>query len=163
MPLAARLILKNTPEDVLAVSFSDEAACRQLLSLLTPIPRTNYTIWLTQIEQIHRFVYQIPNLAWELMDYATEPLSLVYQRPKPIFSDQQVPEEVCIRLVNEAPLRKELPRQQSWLTTTLEELLSGFGVEDWIEKEVDMGRKMKGVRPVKVLRVYENGEFSFLP
>jgi len=163
MPAPVRLILRKTPEDVLAVSFSDEVACQQLLSILTPIPRPNYTIWLTQIEQIHRFVYQVPDLAWELMDYATEPLSLVYQRAKPMFSGQLASEEICIRLLSEVSLLKELPGQQCWLTTTTAELPDEFPIKNWIEKEVDMSRIMKGVRPVKKLRVYDNGEFSFLP
>ncbi|MGB3586267.1 MAG: hypothetical protein WBA23_07000 [Tunicatimonas sp.] len=158
-----KILLKNTPEDIIAVPFSNVTACQQLLSFISPTKRQpSYTIWLTHIEQIHRFVYHIPNLAWELIEYATEPLSLVYNQVKPIFPGEEIPDEICIRFVTEQPLRKVLPGQQVWLTSALNMLKNKSAIGDWVDREVDMSRTMKEKRPVRMMRVYNENEFSFI-
>ena len=160
----SKILLKNTPENILAASFSKVTACQQLLSFISPVSsQPDYTVWLTQIEQIHQFVYHIPNLAWELMEYATEPLSIVYNKVKPIFPGGDAPNEICIRLVIEPPLRKVLSNKQAWLTATSLVLKDEFSVNDWIDREVDMSRAMKGTRPIKTMRIYNDNEFSFVP
>ncbi|WKN42002.1 hypothetical protein [Tunicatimonas pelagia] len=164
MPIPSRVLLRNTPENVVATAFSSTASCQQLLSH-TSVTKMQppYTIWLTQIEQIHRFVYHIPNLAWELMDYATEPLSLIYKQAKPLFTNEAAPREVCIRLIAEPFLRKQLTGQHAYLAVALERIKDEFPITDWVDQEIDMSRVLKGTRPVRVMRIYDNGEFSFVP
>ncbi|MEM8965333.1 MAG: hypothetical protein AAGE93_02875 [Bacteroidota bacterium] len=164
MPTPSWLLLRNTPEDVVATPFLNDQACQKLFSYAkVSADRPSYTIWLTQIEQIHQFVYRIPDLAWELMDYATEPLSLVYSHVKPFLSEEPAPAEVCIRLINEPPLQKVLSNRYAWLNIALDVLSQEISITDKVKKEINIKNKAMPHRAIKIMRVYDNGEFSFIP
>ncbi|MEM9832849.1 MAG: hypothetical protein AAF944_19610 [Bacteroidota bacterium] len=164
MPNTSWLLLRNTPEDVVATPFLKNIDCKELLAHVPrATDRPTYTIWLTRIEQIHQFVSRIPNLAWELMDYATEPLSLVYSHTKPLFPEEVTPPEVCIRLVNEHSLLRVLSPKYAWLTVALDRLPSGACISDRIGKDIRIKNSAWSRRSIKIMRVHDNGEFSFIP
>jgi hypothetical protein len=155
--------LKNTPEEVLVVPFADHAARQELLSAATSrTDRPAFTIWLTQIEQIHQFVQHVPDLAWELMDYATEPLSLIYSDAKPLASNKNPPTEISARLIIQPELLKILTTRQPWVCVRLEEIPQDFPIESWVTKQIELKTKRKPPQRLKTMRVFDNGRFSIL-
>nr|WKN36835.1 hypothetical protein K4G66_31200 [Tunicatimonas sp. TK19036] len=156
-----RLLLRNTPEDVLVSPVKSTDDCRKLLSFLQDQINPAYTIWLTQIEQIHQFVFNIPDLAWELMEYANEPLSIIYTHPKAVFGDKQPP-EVCIRLLRQPQLLKILSGKNAWLSVRIADLENARQAMAWTGKEINCAERTSQYTKVKIMRVFDNGQFSFL-
>ncbi|MEQ9438625.1 MAG: hypothetical protein RIG62_06235 [Cyclobacteriaceae bacterium] len=158
-----RLLLKNTPADVLVTPYRNTSARQELLSFPqqnTEIPFC--TVWITQIEQIHQFVQQIPDLAWELMEYATEPLSLVYTRAKPWPGERKVLTEVCVRLLTHPKALKLLGSNQPWISVETDHLMDKKQGVAWTEKEVDCFDARIAPQKLKIMRVYDDDSFTFL-
>jgi len=163
MPVSLKYWLKNTPEEVLAVPFADYTARLELLNkAISKKDRPTYTVWLTQIEQIHQFVRHVPDLAWELMDYATEPLSLIYADAKPLFKDDASPPEISVRLITQTELLKVLTTRQPWISMRLEDISPDFSFESWVMKRIELKTKGKPLQKLKTMRVFDNGRFSIL-
>ncbi|MGD1892208.1 MAG: hypothetical protein ACFB15_16670 [Cyclobacteriaceae bacterium] len=164
MTSSLRYWLTNTPEEVLTVPISDRTAWQELLGMtISSDEKPHFTIWLTQIEQIHQFVRQVPDLAWELMDYATEPLSLIYADAKPLGRNEAPTTEIAVRLLIQPELLKLLTTRQPWFSVRVEDISSKFSIENWITKRIELKTKGKQPPRLKTMRIFDNGRFSFLP
>ena len=158
-----RLLLRHTPEDVLATPFGNVAAREELLSFAQyPAELPPYTVWITREEQIHRFVQSIPDLAWELMEYATEPLSIIYTRGKAVIKGEKAPVDRCVRLITQPKLLKLLAAQPAWLSVPLSNLKNEDQSIHWAEEEIDCYDQKYPYSRVKIMRIYEDNSFSFL-
>lgn len=164
MVTSPKLLLKNTPEDVLLIPFSDVSTWQELLlKINNPSNYPAYTVWITQIEQIHQFVRQVPDLAWELMDYATEPLSIIYNNAKPLTREAEPPNEICIRLIVQPKILQLLSVKHPWISIRLTDLPNSFSTKAWASKELDLKDKNVLLQRLKIMRVFDNGRFAFLP
>ena len=165
MPATPHYWLKNTPKEVLAAPFADQAARQQLLNAATSNKddQLAITIWLTNIEQIHQFVRHVPDLAWELMDYATEPLTLIYAEAKPLIRGENPPEEIAVRLITQPELLKLLTTRQPWISVCTQDVSPDFPFEGWVTKKIELKVKGKPPQKLKTMRVFDNGRFNILP
>lgn len=164
MPVSLKYWLKNTPEEVLAVPFGDFAARQELIAATLPrADRPSFTVWLTRMEQIHQFVQHVPDLAWELMDFATTPLSLIYSDAKPLARDETPPTEISVRLIIQPELLKVLTTRQPWISVRIKDIIPDFPIESWMTKQIELRVKGKPPQTVKTMRIFNNGQFSFLP
>ena len=107
------LLLKNTPEDLWAVSVKDPTARGQLKSLtadtqqgILPI----FRVLIAYVDQLHDFVQHVPPLAWELLEYAQEPLEIVYPKRKFTVSDDDDAPQICVRWAKQPKLLRYLQK-----------------------------------------------------
>lgn len=154
-------LLKNTPEDVLATHALAQDSIQAINAALKPaetkLPR--YTIWISQEEDLHDFIYQIPDLAWEMLEYAEEPLEILYPRRKYFTSLEEAPQDhISIRLVKASKLvnfvRKNGP-------------LVCFRIEDYAHtkiahKVLELNNTEQPYRRVKSMKLFEDASFTFV-
>ena len=117
-----------------------------------------YRVLIAHLDQIHSFVQRIPPLAWELLEYASEPLEIVYPEKKPALVHAGQPQAICIRLVKQRQLlrlvQKEGPLWAVHPATT------AMASPPW--KKIDCSSKKYPYHRVKTVVLGPNDTFSFL-
>ena len=115
-------LLKNTPEDVWAISVGDPWA-RERLTSLTPdtLDRlSRFQVLIAYSDQLHQFVQRVPSLAWELLEYAQEPLEIIYPERKSTVGDDLDAPSICVRWVQHPKVSAFLKKTGPvWSTHTL--------------------------------------------
>ena len=105
------VLLKNTPEDLWAVSVKDLAAQELLLDLVPtnqPSQLPTFRVLIAYSDQLYDFVQTVPPLAWELLEYATEPLEIIYSQKKKRVKDWGTSAEICVRWAKQPKLSQFL-------------------------------------------------------
>ncbi len=118
-----------------------------------------YRVLIAHLDQLHNFVQRIPPLAWELLEYASEPLEIVYpeRKPTPMYPDQ--PQSICVRLVKQPLLLRFIQKEgPQWAvrpaTTAAVDLLP--------DKKIDCFSRKYPYQRVKAVAIATDGTFSFL-
>jgi hypothetical protein len=158
-------LLLHTPEPVLAVNAFAIKALEQLYadsrSLHVQDHLPDYTIWISQEEDIHHFVQQVPQLAWDMLEHAEEPLELLLSSRKyqPPFEDTAT--EISLRLLTQPRLRQMVRNTGPLITfrlppgdTAAAEKLAE-AVENMHEPSYPYGK-------VKTMKVFPDESFTFL-
>jgi len=156
-------LLKHTPEDVLATHADDQASIDKIISnlpsaleSLVPV----YTIWISREEDLHRFVSHIPDLAWEMLEYASEPLEILYpQRKYALSIDKDSTAPISIRLVT-GKITHAFVRKIGPLIT--------INVDKWpnlamlADEERSLREQTDTHTRVKTMKLFADGSFTFL-
>ncbi|WPP51525.1 hypothetical protein [Catalinimonas niigatensis] len=159
----AIFLLTNTPQQILATHAFAEQSITRIVQYLKPsteftgLPR--YTIFIKHEEDLHAFVKQIPELAWEMLEYAEEPLELVYPQKKysPPFEDDNF---ISIRLVKQNKLNQLVHKFGPLITFPLEPSASYPDLP--IDEEINCGDKKSPYHSVKTMKLFDDGSFTFL-
>ncbi len=152
--------LANTPEDLLALSVREPKALEVLASLSDEsegIPR--YRVLIAHLDQLHNFVQHIPPLAWELLEYASEPLEIVYPERKTTLIHPDQPLAICVRWVKQPHLLR-LVQKEGPLWAVIPKVTAVSNSPPW--KKVDCFSKKYPYHLVKTVVLNTDGTFSFL-
>ena len=157
------ILLKNTPEDLWAVSTKDSTAQELLHSLAlshSPSSLPLLRVLIAYLDQLHDFVQMVPPLAWELLEYATEPTEIVYpQKRNQIRSPNSKP-EICILWAKQPRLLQFLQKygphwaMPAYLATTVPKSET-FTTKDCYDKRYPY-------QAVKTVVIAEDDSFSFI-
>lgn len=140
-----------------------EESIQHIVQHLKPSPTfeglPRYTILIHREEDLHDFVQQIPELAWEMLEYAEEPLELIYPKKKYIspFDDATF---ISIRLVRQDKLMQLIRKFGPLITFPIaaEDAYPNLPVDE----EIDCSDKKSPYRTVKTMKLFEDGSFTFL-
>lgn len=156
-------LLTDTPLNVLATHAFAEQSIGRIVQNLTPFDQTKslprYTIFIKREEDLYSFVMQVPELAWEMLEYAEEPLELVYPQRKyqPPFNDENF---ISIRLVKEDKLSQLVHKFGPLITFPLKKEAPYPDLP--IDEEIHCGDKKNQYQHVKTMRLFDDGSFTFL-
>ena len=152
-------LLEGTPEDVYATHVF---AFDNIKRIIKPDKQNlipSFIIWISREEDLHSFTYQIPVLAWELIEYADEPLNLVYPHSKYDPLREKPSQPIGIRLVKDGLLHDFIKKHGPLFTTPKHQSKS-------IELLDNSCVKFKGIIPhyerVKTMKLFSDGSFTFL-
>ncbi|MDF9796901.1 L-threonylcarbamoyladenylate synthase [Catalinimonas alkaloidigena] len=158
----ALLLLRNTPLDVIAThAFANDSidTIIQNLNIDNNSTLPHYTILISREEDLHSFVTNIPELAWEMLEYAEEPLELLY--PKKKYQNALDRDEfISIRVVK-SPKLKQVVQQYGPLITISADLLKRDNSLT-INKEINCSEKNNPYNQVKTMKLFSDGSFTFL-
>ncbi len=156
-------MLENTPELVICTHARALDSIRKI-SQYEGLEKTDtlppYTVWISREEDLHDFVYQIPDLAWEMLEYAEEPLEILYPQRKyisPLQESQQEP--INIRLVQGARLQAFVRKHGPLLSFTLQ---NSGNLTDWVNEKHDLREKGQNYERVKSMKLFGDGSFTFV-
>lgn len=156
-------LLDNTPERVLAThALAHESILKiagsKYLARTSGIPP--YTVWLSREEELHDFVYQIPDLAWDMLEYAEEPLEILYPRRKFISPMQESADtHISIRLVRGKKLEAFVRRHGPLLSFRVQDLDTP---PDWVKEQHDLRDKERKHKNVKSMKLFTDHSFTFI-
>jgi hypothetical protein len=152
--------LLNTPETLIATSVKNPEA----LEVLTPwasvahgVP--THRVLIAHPDQLHKFVQSVPPLAWELLEYATEPLEIVYPERKPTLNYPDQPTAICVRWVKQPQLLRFVQKEGPlWAVHP-----AAIGGDDLMPiKNIDCTSKRYPYRRVRTVAVFADDTFRFL-
>ena len=152
--------LTNTPEELLTGSVRDPNTLEALtpLSVKSEVIPT-HRVLIAHLDQLHNFVQQVPPLAWELLEYASEPLEIVYPERKPALIRSDQPSSICVRWVKQPQLlrvvQKEGPLWAVYPTTTDAE-------NSLFWKKIDCASKKYPYQRVRTVVLSLDDTFRFL-
>ena len=153
--------LTNTPEKILATHVLAHESIGQMsdLGVNKISERPPYTIWISREEDIHDFLYQIPDLAWDMMEYAEEPLDIIYPKRKFISILKENNEQpIAIRLVKQRKLVDFVKKHGP---------LACFSISDnppteLTQRTYDMSDPQVKYRQLKSMKLFADGSFTFV-
>ncbi len=154
--------MTNTPINVIATHpFATESITRIIQHTRSnkenPLPA--YTILIHREEDLHHFVQNIPDLAWEMLEYAEEPLELVFPKKK-YKSPFEDDDSICLRLVRQGKL-SQLIRKYGALITFPVVVKAALPVS-LIDEEINCTDPQNQYKYVKTMKLFEDGTFTFL-
>lgn len=158
----AIFLLTHTPFNLLATYAFAHESISQIVQHIKfnekPFPK--YTILIHREEDIHAFVRQVPELAWEMMEYAEEPLELLYPQKKyiPPFEDDTF---ISVRLVRQEKLIQVVRKFGPLISFPVEQDAS-YADSLLINEEINCSDKKNQYTSVKTMKLYEDGSFTFL-
>lgn len=159
----AILLLTNTPLNVIAThAFAKENidTIVQNLNIHNDSPLPSYTILINQEEDLHHFVSHIPELAWEMLEYAEEPLELVYPKKKyqsPLDTQESF---ISIRVVKSKTISQLVKKHGPLITFSVDFLKKENTLS--IDEEINCNEKNSPYQKVKTMKLFEDGSFTFL-
>ena len=158
-----KFLLQYTPEEVFAVHARDEAAIETLLG--STLPNTGnlppFTLFIAQSQQLYDYVQVIPALAWELLEYAVEPLEIVYPQKKAHYLPWWNTPEICVRWIRQPKLEQWVHKHGPFLTVRTESFAPKIAQHNWNPKVVNLQEK-EPYQHVKTIRLREDDTFTFL-
>lgn len=116
-------------------------------------------VLIAHTDQLHNFVQQIPFLAWELLEYAQEPLEIIYPKRKDALRREEDPPEICVRWVKQPRLLRCLQKTGPlWAVLAPDPIV----IEAPAYEVVDCYDRRYKYQHVKTIAIATDGTFSFL-
>lgn len=129
---------------------------------------------ISKIEQLNEYVEQVPDIAWDLVDFAEDPLTVIYPKGKNVSKHVLAPDgSIAIRLLKDEFCKGLVFRFQRAIVSTSanlsgEESPSHFSsINEQIKNQVDcILQNPKGenklIKPSKIVKLGLNGDYSLI-
>jgi L-threonylcarbamoyladenylate synthase len=129
---------------------------------------------ISKIEQLNEYVEQVPDIAWDLVDFAEDPLTVIYPTGKNVSKHVLAPDgSIAIRLLKDEFCKGLVYRYQRAIVSTSanlsgEESPTNFtSINERIKNQVDcILQNPKGqnklIKPSKIVKLGLNGDYSLI-
>ncbi len=118
-----------------------------------------YRVLIAHLDELHNFVQRVPPLAWELLEYASEPLEIVYPERKPLLIRPDQPLPICVRWVKQPQLLR-LVQKEGPLWAVRPAATATIDSPPW--KKIDCSSKKYPYQRVKTVALSSDDTFGFL-
>jgi L-threonylcarbamoyladenylate synthase len=131
-------------------------------------------VLISKIEQLSEYVEEVPEIAWDLVEFAEDPLTVIYPKGKNVSKHLLGPDgTIAIRLVKDEFCKGLVYRYQRAIVSTSANI-SGLpsptdfaSISPEIKSQVDYilapsGVKQIGTKPSKIVKLGLGGEFSMI-
>lgn len=98
---------------------TNEEAVKRIYSIKQRKDSKPFIVLISQIEQLHNYVVQIPDLAWDLVEFAEKPLTVIYPKGKNV-APQLLGEDgsIAIRMVKDEFCKKLIKKFRKGIVAT---------------------------------------------
>ncbi len=150
------------------------ASIEKLLAIKHRPTEKGLIVLISKIEQLSEYVEEVPEIAWDLVEFAEDPLTIIYPKGKNVSSHLLGPDgSIAIRLVKDDFCKGLIYRYQRGIVSTSanvsgELFPSNFdAVSDSIKKEVDFILKnptsgKEHMKPSKIVKLGLGGDYSLI-
>lgn len=156
-------LLSHSPEKLIATNAYAKESIQQILDNLKPEAAKHtpaFTIFINQEGDLYHFTSTIPELAWEMLEYAQEPLNILYPKSKYNISLSQE-NYISVRLVNTDKLTQLVRKNGVLITFPYHLLKKEHNLK--IDEEINCQEKNSSYTSVKTMKLFEDDSFTFLP
>lgn len=131
-------------------------------------------VLISKIEQLSEYVEEVPEIAWDLVDFAEDPLTVIYPKGKNVSTHLLGPDgSIAIRLLKDEFCKGLVYRYQRAIVSTSANIsgspspIDFQSVDPEIKDQVDYilqpeMLKPKGVKPSKIVKLGLGGEFTMI-
>ncbi|RXK52499.1 L-threonylcarbamoyladenylate synthase [Aquirufa rosea] len=151
-----------------------DGAIEKLFNIKQRPENKGLILLISKIEQLNEYVEQVPDIAWDLVDFAEDPLTVIYPKGKNVSQHVLGPEgSIAIRLVKDDFCKGLVYRYQRAIVSTS----ANISGEDSPERFEDISIKIKeGVdyilqnpnpskvkaKASKIVKLGLNGDYSMI-
>jgi L-threonylcarbamoyladenylate synthase len=131
-------------------------------------------VLISKIEQLSEYVEEVPEIAWDLVEFAEDPLTVIYPKGKNVSTHLLGPDgSIAIRLLKDEFCKGLVYRYQRAIVSTSANISGSPSPIDFqsvapeIKDQVDYilqpeMLKAKGVKPSKIVKLGLGGEFTMI-
>jgi L-threonylcarbamoyladenylate synthase len=131
-------------------------------------------VLISKIEQLSEYVEEVPEIAWDLVEFAEDPLTVIYPKGKNVSKHLLGPDgSIAIRLLKDEFCKGLVYRYQRAIVSTSANLSGSPSPIDFasisveIKDQVDFilqapQAKQAGTKPSKIVKLGLGGEFSMI-
>jgi L-threonylcarbamoyladenylate synthase len=131
-------------------------------------------VLISKIEQLSEYVEEVPEIAWDLVEFAEDPLTVIYPKGKNVSTHLLGPDgSIAIRLLKDEFCKGLVYRYQRAIVSTSANISGSPSPIDFqsvspeIKDQVDYilqpeMLKPKGVKPSKIVKLGLGGEFTMI-
>ena len=150
----------------------NEAAVKKVREIKRRSEDKSFIVLISEIGQLYDYVTKVPEIAWDLVDFAEEPLTVIYPNAKKL-SDEVIAEDrsVGIRLVKEKECLELVKRLKNGLLSTSanrsgeKSPMSYNEIDQGVLNEVDYivsSTSNANRKPSKIIKLELDGEFKII-
>jgi L-threonylcarbamoyladenylate synthase len=151
-----------------------DASIEKLLQIKHRPIEKGLIILISKIEQLSEYVEEVPEIAWDLVEFAEDPLTVIYPKGKNVSSHLLGPDgSIAIRLVKDEFCKGLIYRYQRGIVSTSANISGEISpknfeaVSDSIKKEVDYILKnptagKENRKPSKIVKLGLGGDYSLI-
>ncbi|HXA01280.1 MAG TPA: L-threonylcarbamoyladenylate synthase [Cytophagaceae bacterium] len=153
---------------------SDASAIKKIFEIKKRPDHKAMIVLISEIGQLYDYVQKIPEIAWDLVDFAEEPLTVIYPQGKNV-APELLGEDgsIAVRLVRDEFCRKLISKFRKAIVSTSANLSgdpapAGFAqINSAILSHVDYvvnwrQQKVSGSKPSTIIKLELNGEIKFI-
>lgn len=152
-----------------------DAAIEKLFDIKNRPENKGLILLISKIEQLSEYVEQVPEIAWDLVEFAEDPLTIIYPQGKNVSKYMLGPDgSIAIRLLKDEFCKALVYRYQRGIVSTSANI-SGeasptdfSGISNSIKSKVDYilkpesPEKKGGVKSSKIIKLGLGGEFTMI-
>ncbi|MEN9363536.1 MAG: hypothetical protein RI903_844 [Bacteroidota bacterium] len=152
-----------------------DASIEKIFAIKNRPENKGLILLISKIEQLNEYVEQVPEIAWDLVDFAEDPLTVIYPKGKNVSPHLLGPEgSIAIRLVKDEFCKGLVYRYQRGIVSTSANLSGepspqSFGeITNQIKEQVDyilenpMLKSNPMAKPSKIIQLGLGGEYTLI-
>lgn len=152
-----------------------DASIEKIFAIKNRPENKGLILLISKIEQLNEYVEQVPEIAWDLVDFAEDPLTVIYPKGKNVSPHLLGPEgSIAIRLVKDEFCKGLVYRYQRGIVSTSANLSGepspqSFGeITNQIKEQVDyilenpMQKSNPMAKPSKIVKLGLGGEYTLI-
>lgn len=152
-----------------------DASIEKIFAIKNRPENKGLILLISKIEQLNEYVEQVPEIAWDLVDFAEDPLTVVYPKGKNVSPHLLGPEgSIAIRLVKDEFCKGLVYRYHRGIVSTSANLSGepspqSFGeITNQIKEQVDyilenpMQKSNPMAKPSKIVKLGLGGEYTLI-
>lgn len=152
-----------------------DASIEKIFAIKNRPENKGLILLISKIEQLNEYVEQVPEIAWDLVDFAEDPLTVIYPKGKNVSPHLLGPEgSIAIRLVKDEFCKGLVYRYQRGIVSTSANLSGepspqSFGeITNQIKEQVDyilenpMLKSNPMAKPSKIVQLGLGGEYTLI-
>ncbi len=152
-----------------------DASIEKIFAIKNRPENKGLILLISKIEQLNEYVEQVPEIAWDLVDFAEDPLTVIYPKGKNVSPHLLGPEgSIAIRLVKDEFCKGLVYRYQRGIVSTSANLSGepspqSFGeITNQIKEQVDyflenpLQKSNPMAKPSKIVKIGLGGEYTLI-
>ena len=152
-----------------------DASIEKIFAIKNRPENKGLILLISKIEQLNEYVEQVPEIAWDLVDFAEDPLTVIYPKGKNVSPHLLGPEgSIAIRLVKDEFCKGLVYRYQRGIVSTSANLSGepsprSFGeITNQIKEQVDyilenpLQKSNPMAKPSKIVQLGLGGEYTLI-
>lgn len=152
-----------------------DASIEKIFAIKNRPENKGLILLISKIEQLNEYVEQVPEIAWDLVDFAEDPLTVIYPKGKNVSPHLLGPKgSIAIRLVKDEFCKGLVYRYQRGIVSTSANLSGepspqSFGeITNQIKEQVDyilenpMLKSNPMAKPSKIVQLGLGGEYTLI-
>ena len=152
----------------------DDAAIEKIWQIKQRPAEKGLIVLISKIEQLSEYVEEVPEIAWDLVEFAEDPLTVIYPKGKNVSKHLLAPDgSIAIRLLKDEFCKGLVYRYQRAIVSTSANISGGPSPKDFssvakeIKDQVDYilqapQAKQVNTKPSKIVKLGLGGEFSLI-